>query len=267
MAVSLLLVLHFNWSIAGVGVAAVVAEYAALVLGLILVAQRFTALKLLVNWPALLDAKAFRKLIATNADIMIRTLCLLFAFAWFISRGARNGDTIIAANAVLINFFDVAAYSLDGFAYAAEAMVGQSIGARDQARYSKSIKLSSQWAIAYGALASLVIWLAGPQLINVMTVNETVRETARLYLPLAAATPLLGAACFLYDGIFTGALATREMRNMMLVSLTIYLASSLVLEHSFGNTGLWVALNIFFAVRSISFASRLPAIKARVFAS
>jgi multidrug resistance protein, MATE family len=99
-----------------------------------------------------------------------------------------------------------------------------------------------------------------------MTVNPSVRDVARQYLLLAAATPLLGAACFLYDGIFTGALATREMRNMMVVSLVIYLASSQLLEHFFGNTGLWIALNIFLAVRSVTFASQLPAIKARVFA-
>jgi multidrug resistance protein, MATE family len=265
MFVSLVLVLHYNWAIAGVGFAALVAEYVGLAVGLGFVIFRFTALKQRINWKALLDAEAFRKLIATNADIMVRTLCLLFAFAWFISRGARNGDTVVAANAVLLNFFEVAAYSLDGFAYAAEAMVGQSIGAKDRQRYSKSIRLSSQWAMAYGALASLVLWLAGPQLIDVMTVNEAVRETARQYLLLAAATPLLGAACFLYDGIFTGALATREMRNMMVVSLAIYLASSLLLEQQFGNTGLWIALNIFFAVRSVTFASRLSAIKARVF--
>jgi multidrug resistance protein, MATE family len=266
MAASMLLVLHYNWQIAGVGCAALVAEYVGLAVGLVFVIYRFTELKQRINWPALFNAEAFRTLIATNTDIMIRTLCLLFAFSWFIARGARNGDTVIAANAVLMNFFEVAAYSLDGFAYAAEAMVGQSIGARDQARYSKSIKLSGQWAMAYGALASLVIWFAGPQLIDMMTVNEAVRETARHYLLLAAATPLLGAACFLYDGIFTGALATREMRNMMIVSLAIYLASSFVLEHYFANAGLWIALNIFLAVRSVSFASRLPAIKAKVFA-
>jgi multidrug resistance protein, MATE family len=265
MAVSVLLVLHYNWAISGVGCAALVAEYVGLAVGLVFVASRFTALKQRMNWPALFDADAFRKLVATNADIMIRTLCLLFAFAWFVSRGSRAGDTVIAANAVLLNFFEVAAYSLDGFAYAAEAMVGQSIGAKDQPRYAKSIRLSSQWAIAYGGLASLIIWFAGPALIDLMTVNESVRETARHYLLLAAATPLLGAACFLYDGIFTGALATREMRNMMLVSLVIYLASSLLLEHQFGNTGLWIALNIFFAVRSVTFASRLSAIKQRVF--
>jgi multidrug resistance protein, MATE family len=266
MAVSMLLVLHYNWTIAGVGCAALVAEYVGLALGLVLVAQRFVGLKQRINWPALFEAEAFRKLVATNADIMIRTLCLLFAFSWFIARGARNGDTIVAANAVLMNFFEVAAYSLDGFAYAAEAMVGQSIGAKDQPRYSKSIRLSSQWAMAYGALASVIIWFAGPVLIDVMTVDPSVRDVARQYLLLAAATPLLGAACFLYDGIFTGALATREMRNMMVVSLAIYLASSQLLEHYFGNTGLWIALNIFLAVRSVTFASRLSAIKARVFA-
>ncbi len=266
MFMSILLVLYFNRSIAGVGCAALAAEYVGLGFGLLLATLRFRQLGQAINWARLLDATAFRRLIATNADIMVRTLCLLFAFAWFISRGARAGDTVVAANALLMNFFEVAAYSLDGFAYAAEAMVGQSIGAKDQPRYVKSIRLSSQWAIGYGALASVIIWLAGPALIDLMTINPEVRETARQYLWLASITPLLGAACFLYDGIFTGALATRDMRNMMVVSLAIYLAASFLLGSAFGNTGQWLALNIFLAARSLTFASRLPSIKARVFA-
>ena len=266
MVMSIVLVHEFKWSIAGVGCAALVAEYVGLAFGLLLATLRFRQLGQAINWPRLFSATAFRKLIATNADIMVRTLCLLFAFAWFISRGARAGDTVVAANALLMNFFEVAAYSLDGFAYAAEAMVGQSIGAKDQPRYAQSIRLSSQWAMGYGALAALVIWFAGPALIDLMTVNPAVRKTARHYLWLASITPLLGAASFLYDGIFTGAMATRDMRNMMLVSLAIYLAASFLLGNAFGNAGQWIALNIFLAARSLTFASRLPSIKARVFA-
>ena len=113
--------------------------------------------------------------------------------------------------------------------------------------------------LSFGALASLTIWLLGPLFIDVMTINPEVRDMARHYLPWAGLTPVLGAACFLYDGIFTGAMATRDMRNMMIVSLVIYLASSHVLENAYGNHGLWAALCIFLIVRSISFALRLPA--------
>jgi multidrug resistance protein, MATE family len=192
-------------------------------------------------------------------------VCLLFAFAWFTSRGARNGDVTVAANAVLLHMFEVAAYLIDGFAYAAEALVGQAIGAKDRAGYSRAISLSTIWVMLLGAVASLLILILGAQFIALMTIDPAVRETAAHYLGWAAITPLLGAACFLYDGIFTGAMATREMRNMMLVSVGLYLAAWFVLEPRFGNHGLWGALAVFFVARSLTFAARLPAIRARVF--
>ena len=165
------------------------------------------------------NAAKLKDLLTANADMMIRTVCLLFAFAWFTSRSARNGDTVVAANMVLLHMFEVAAYMIDGLAYAAEALVGQAIGAKDEARYRKAISLSTLWVMVFGALASLLIWLFGPQFIDLMTVNAEVRSFARGLSFWAAITPFLGAACFLYDGIFTGAMATRDMRNMMVLSL------------------------------------------------
>ena len=197
---------------------------------------------------------------------MIRTLCLVFAFAWFTSRGARAGDVIIAANAILLNFFEVAAYLIDGFAYASEALVGQAVGAKNQPRFRQAVKLTSLWALVVGSVCSLIIWFAGPTVIDLMTVNPTVRETARLYLFWASLTPLLGTICFQFDGIFTGAMATREMRNMMILSLLIYLACWWFLERSFGNHGLWAALCVFFVARGITFAARMPALTRSAFA-
>jgi multidrug resistance protein, MATE family len=266
MVLSGLFVLHFNFGIAGVGLAVLIAEYAAVAVGLVMVLWRLRELRQPFDRAHVLDRSKITSLITANADMMIRTVCLLFAFAWFTSRGARNGDTTVAANAVLLHMFEIAAYMIDGFAYAAEALVGQAIGAKDRPRYAKAITLSTGWAMAFGALASLLIWLFGAQFITIMTVNTEVRNFANQYLVWAAITPLLGAACFLYDGIFTGAMATRDMRNMMVLSLIAYMTAWYVLEPRYGNHGLWAALSVFFVARSVLFAARLPAIKERVFA-
>jgi multidrug resistance protein, MATE family len=265
MALSLLFVLHFNLGIAGVGLAVLVAEYAAVAVGIVLVLARLRSLGQKFDHDLVFDRAKIIALITANADMMIRTVCLLFAFAWFTSRGARNGDTTVAANSVLLHMFEVAAYMIDGLAYAAEALVGQAIGAKDRTSYSKAISLSSMWVMVFGAIASLAIWIFGPHFINLMTVNPEVREFARHYLVWAAITPFLGAACFLYDGIFTGAMATRDMRNMMVLSLAAYMLAWWLFEPRFGNHGLWAALSVFFIARSVSFATRLPAIRRAAF--
>jgi multidrug resistance protein, MATE family len=266
MAVSALLVLCFNFSIEGVGIAVLVAEYAAVTLGMLFVLRRMRQLDQTFDRAYVLQTTKIKSLISANADMMIRTVCLLFAFAWFTSRSARNGDTVIAANTVLLHLFEISAYLIDGFAYAAEALVGQAIGAKDRPRYGKAITIATQWTLAFGALASLAIIAFGPTFIDIMTTNTDVRGYAREFLLWAALAPFLGAACFLYDGIFTGAMATREMRNMMVLSLAVYLAAWFLLEPRYANHGLWAALSIFLIARSISFATRLPAIKRRAFA-
>ena len=266
MAFSALLVLHFDFNIAGVGMAVLIAEYVAVAIGLMFVSRRMRDLHQPFDRVYVFESTKIRSLITANSDMMIRTVCLLFAFAWFTSRSARGGDTVVAANMVLLHMFEVAAYAIDGFAYAAEALVGQAIGAKNVQRYRQALNLSTLWVMAFGAVASVLIWLLAPSFIDLMTVNEDVRKFARGYIFWAAIAPFLGAACFLYDGIFTGAMATRDMRNMMVLSLALYLIAWYVLEPIYGNNGLWAALSVFFIARSVSFAARLPAIQRRVFA-
>lgn len=265
MAFSALLVLSFDFNIAGVGMAVLIAEYTGVAIGLWFVFRRLRVLQQPFYRFFIFSITKIKDLLSANADMMIRTVCLLFAFAWFTSRGARNGDTTVAANMVLLHMYQVAAHLIDGLAYAAEALVGQAIGAKDQPRYRKAIILSTLWVMVVGAISSVLIWLLAPTFIDLMTVNEEVRSFARGFIFWAAIMPFLGAACFLYDGIFTGAMATRDMRNMMIVSLVIYLVAWFVLQPHYGNHGLWAALSVFFIARSVSFAARLPAIQRRVF--
>ena len=190
---------------------------------------------------------------------IIRCLCLLFAFSWFTAQGATAGDIVLAANAVLLNLFMLVTYLLDGFAHAAEALTGQAAGARRVDRFKEAVRLSSRWAIACSFIMSAVIWFGGGLGIDLLTVNEEVRATARVYLVWAAMAPLLGVACFVFDGIYIGVTRTADMRNMMIVSTAVYIAAWWVLAAQFGNHGLWAALMVFFALRGLTLAVRYPA--------
>jgi len=265
MGLSAAFVLGLGMTSDGVGLAALIAEAASALLALGLAFGLMRRMGHRFNRARILDRPRLLRTIAMNGDVMIRTLCLVFAFSWFTARGARAGDVTVAANAVLMNFFSVAAYLIDGFAYASEALVGQSVGARDRARFSAAVRLTSVWALAVGLACTVVIWFAGPWLIDLMAVSPGVREAARLYLPWAALTPLLGTVCFQFDGIFTGAMATRDMRNMMIVSLAAFMLAWWWLEAAYGNHGLWAALCLFFVARGVTFASRMPAIERRAF--
>jgi MATE family multidrug resistance protein len=265
MALSALLVLGLGMTSDGVGLAALIAEWSAVTLALVLAAMILRGMGAHISWPRILDPVRFKRTLLMNGDVMIRTLCLVFAFTFFTARGARAGDVVIAANAVLLNLFEVSAYLIDGFAYASEALVGQSVGARNRQRFRAAVWLTSVWAMVLGVICSLIIWFFGPAIIDLMTLSPEVRETARTYLPWVAVSPVLGVICFQFDGIFTGAMATKDMRNMMIVSLGVFLLAWWMLEGRYGNHGLWAALNIFFIARGITFATRLPSLERRAF--
>ena len=267
MALGAWFVLSLGMTADGVGLSALIAEISAVLLGGIFIWRSIHKTKARASWAQIWNREKVLRTLSANGDIMIRTLCLVFAFAWFAARGARAGDVTIAANAVLLHFFEVAAYLIDGFAYASEALVGQSVGAKNRERFRRAISLTTLWALVVGTICSAIIWFAGPWFIDLMTVNAEVRETARHYLFWAALTPLLGTICFQFDGIFTGAMATRDMRNMMVLSLMIYLASWWILERNFGNHGLWAALSVFFIARGVTYAMRMPALARGAFPS
>jgi MATE family multidrug resistance protein len=266
MALNALFVLRFGMTSDGVAYGTLIAEVLAASLGLEIARREFRRMRLGFDWARVFDRPRLKRTLAINRDIMIRSVSLVFAFTWFMARSAKLGDVPLAANAVLMHFFEVAAFLIDGFAYASETLVGQAIGARDRQRFSAAIWLTSIWAGVVGALCTAVILIFGPQLIDLMTVTPEVRSYARDFLVLAALTPLIGTVCFQFDGIFTGATQTADMRNMMIVSLAVFLAAWALLEPRYGNHGLWIAMIVFFAARGITFGLRMPALKRRAFA-
>ena len=192
------------------------------------------------------------ELVRVNGDIMIRSVLLQGAFTSFMFLGAGQGDVTLAANQVLLQFLEIVAYGLDGFAFAAESLVGQAIGARRPDRLARAARLTSQWGVAGAALLGGVFWLAGPAIIDLLTTSPEVREMARHYLPWLIVAPLIGIASWMLDGIFIGATRTREMRNAMLVSVAVYAVLVSVLPMVMGNHGLWAALMGLNALRGLT---------------
>jgi MATE family multidrug resistance protein len=257
MAATVLLVLVFDAGIAGAAIAAVIAEAAGLVLG-VLIARRLSRGQPPVPRAALLDRTKLMRMLSVNRDIMIRTAALISVWLFFTAQGARAGDVTLAANAVLNNFLLISAFFLDGLANAAEQLCGRAFGARDRAAFSGAVRLVIQWGFGFALVVAAIFALLGPSLIGVMTASADVRHTALDYLWYVALSPLLAVFAFGYDGVYIGATWAREMRNLMILSLVIFVAAWLSLR-AFGNAGLWGALLVHYAARGGLQALRYPA--------
>jgi MATE family, multidrug efflux pump len=242
-------VLGFGWDVRGVAAGTLVAEVVAALAGLV-IAQRVMLRRPLggLQLARLLAPGRLRRMMSVNVDIMIRSLALISAFAWFMAQGARQSDVVLAANAVLIHFTSVSAFFLDGLAFAAEALVGRALGAAHRAGLVAAARMTTVWAAGVAVLIVLVLALLGPWFVDVLTVDDTARAAARTYLPWAVGAPLLGVWAFQLDGIFIGATRTADMRNAMLCALVIYLVAWWLLK-PWGNHGLWAAFYVHYAAR------------------
>ncbi len=268
MALNLWLVLGLGMGVTGLALGTVLAETLAVGVGAVLAGRQ-------LGWhwntprARLLDGAAFRRMMAVNRDIMIRTLALVFAFAFFTRQGAQGGDVILAANAILMNLFLFAGHFLDGAAAAAEQLGGRSVGARDPAGLRRTMRLTVLWGYMLAAALALVYWIAGPAIIALLTTAEDVRAQAQGDLWWAILTPLAGTLAFQLDGLFIGATWTGAMRDMMLASLLAYLGLWWLLTGplDWGNAGLWTALNAFLLVRGLTLLWRYPIEEARTFPS
>ncbi|HEY9452473.1 MAG TPA: MATE family efflux transporter [Bradyrhizobium sp.] len=264
MTATVLLVLVFDFGIAGAAIAALIAEAAGLLLGL-LIARHLSKGQFAASRALLFDRAKLMRMLAVNRDIMIRTASLIAAFLFFTAQGARAGDTTLAANAVLNNFLLISAFFLDGLANAAEQLCGRAYGARDKHAFAGAVRLVVMWGFGFALAVAACFLLFGPSLIDVMTASADIRRIARDYLPFVIFAPLLGVFAFAFDGVYIGATWARDMRNLMLASLVIFLAAWFALR-SFGNAGLWGALLVHYAARGGLEALRYPALLRKSFA-
>lgn len=236
----------------GVALATVIAEYASTGAGV------WFARRALLAYPGewrratLLDTVTLKRLIGINANIFLRTLSLMFAFAFFTAQGARGGDVILAANAILLSLQSFMAYGLDGFAHAVEALAGRAVGNGNRGEFRTVVRACLRWSLGTALVFALGYGAFGAAVVYLLTNLPEVRATALQYLPWMVLSPFVSVWPFLWDGVFIGATRAREMRDTMLISaFLIYLPAWWLLQ-PFGNHGLWAALMIFFAARGLT---------------
>ena len=253
-------VIGLGWGVQGVAFATFLAEWSGFALGLWFCRAAFagTAWR---AWSAVFDAARWRRMMAVNTDILIRSLLLQAIFVSFMFVGASQGDVTLAANQVLLQFLMIASYALDGFAFSAEALVGKAFGRRDPAHLRRAAVLASAWGLAAAALMALGFALAGGHIVDLMTTAPEVRAQARVYLPYLVGLPVIACAAFMLDGIFVGATRSRDMRNMMALSFAVYVACVVLLTPALGNHGLWLAMLVSFIARGLTLGVRYPALE------
>ena len=256
----LLFVIVFDMAVEGVALASVIAEYLGLITGLILLKRhRIHLLPFQLDFSLKPDFK-LRQLLQLHGNIFIRTLCLMFSFAFFMAQSAQQGDIVLAANAVLLHFITFMAFFLDGFANATEVITGNAIGNKDRVQLKKGLTYTALWSGVIAALFSFGYYFCGPTIINFLTSIPSVITAANEYLIWLIIAPVIGVWSYLFDGLFIGATRSTEMRNTMLFSTLICYLPAWYFFQGLGNHGLWLAIIIFFASRAISQACYLPKI-------
>lgn len=251
IALDLLFVVVLDMAVRGVALASLIAEYCGVAIALLLAARALQ--KHPGHWlfAAFGHVREYAAFLAVNGNLLVRTLALMFTMSFITAQGARLGNLVLAANAVLMQFQNLTSFGLDGIANAAEALVGRSIGARRKQALDEAVRLSLKWSLWFAAAYSLIYLLGGSHLVALMTDLDEVRATAARYLPWVIVSPLIAVWSFLYDGVFVGATRAKEMRNIMLIAtFAVFLPSWLLLE-PFGNHGLWAAFLLFLAARGI----------------
>ena len=253
ITLDLVFVLGFGWGVEGVAAATVIAEYAAIAVAFYYVRRRLAQMPSGHGRTRVLDWTRIKRMMAVNRDIFIRTLVLITGLAIFINKSAMQGDVALAANQVLYQMVMIGTYAMDGFAHAAEALVGTAYGERNRDRVRAATFAALRWslgialvlAVAWGGLG----WLG----IQLLTGIPEVQALALEYLPYAVAFPLVSFVAFVMDGVFLGATQNRLMRHAMLMSFAAYLLSLWLVERwGGGNDGLWLCLLFFFSLRGVT---------------
>lgn len=245
------LIQYFDLGIAGAAWGTVIAQYGGLILALVLLSMRYGSYWKNSFRELFDDGRELTRFFSINRDLFIRTMSLTFAFAFFYRQSSVAGPTILAVNVVLLQLINWMSYGIDGFAYAAESLVGKYKGASDTRQGDRVIRWIMIWGLGLAVVFSLVYLFWGTPIFSIFTDQTEVILAADPFLWYMVAFPLAGFLCYIWDGIYIGLTASVTMRNAMLVSLTLYLLIYLALKDVWPVHGLWTALLLFLILRGI----------------
>ena len=260
-------VLGLGWGVEGVALATAIAQYAGALLGLFFVVRHLAAIGGRWQRARILEPTALGDTFRVNFDIFLRTLAMIVAWSLLTWTGARLGTTVLAANAILMNFQSFLAHGLDGFAHATSALVGEAVGARDRRALRRCVVAATVMAAVVAAGYTLVYAAAGPAIVRLFTDIAELRAFSSEFLIWMVISPLLSVWAYQLDGIFIGATRSADMRNAMLISVALYVLAMATLPGLLGNHGLWLSFMIFMVVRALTLAVRYPKIESAVAAN
>ncbi len=249
----------FNMHVNGVAYGTLISTYLALALGIFLFLKQYRRYITHYIKTELLNIDEIKKYFSVNRDIFIRTLCLIFTFSFFTAVSAQQGDLILAANTILLQFWFIVSYGIDGFAYAAESLVGRFKGGKNHDKLKKAVLYNIGWGLILGLSGTLVYALAGDYLLYIFTNNADVIGLAKTVLFWTVMAPLVSSFCYILDGVFIGATETKPMRNTMLFSTgLVFLPAYYLGTHFLGIHGLWLAMVLFMIARGVALSFYLP---------
>ncbi|MEM9708193.1 MAG: MATE family efflux transporter [Pseudomonadota bacterium] len=257
IVLDLIFVIGLGWGVPGVAWATFIAEWSGLGFGLWLCRDAFGRPGWR-DWQRIFAPHRLAELAVLNGNLFLRTAILETMFIFFVRTGSALGDVTLAANTILMQFLYVTTHALDGFANAAETLVGQAMGARDRARLRRSAVLTGTWGAGMVFALAILFLLAGPLGIDAMTTAENVRIEAKSFLIWMVLAPFSGVAAWMFDGIYVGATRTRQMRNSMIVAASVYAVGIFTLVPAFGNHGLWASLLLSFVTRGVTLGAWYP---------
>lgn len=265
LLLDLVFILGFGWESRGAALATLCADYLGLMLAGFCIFHQYPNLWRFNNWSVLRQVSAYRALLSINRDLFIRTLLLLFTFAFFNAQGAQMGTEVLAANSIIFQLLMLASYGLDGFAQASEALVGSARGSQSRKAFRSTTLTTGIWSLLVALMmTSLFVSLQEP-LITLFTDLEPVKLQLRLYLPWVFVLPLLSATAFWLDGVYIGAGASALMRNAMLFSALVVFFPCWWFFQPFQNHGLWLAFSAFNLSRGLSLLVLLPHLQREYF--
>ena len=250
IVLNIVFVIVLGMKIEGVAYATVIAQYVGLILAGIMFTFRYRHLITTWNLSIILEPSQLRRLLSISSDIFIRTLCLIFSQAYFMARSAALGDTVLAINTILLQYIYLLAYAIDGFAFAAESLIGKYKGAKDMLNLKRTTRQIFLWSFLFGGMFMIVFIVYGKELLTVFTDKELLIKQAAPYLIWIIIAPIVNVAAYIWDGIFLGATASKPLRDSMILTMGVFLIAVHLLAQ-YGNHGLWGALTLFLVSRGI----------------
>lgn len=248
---SLIFVFALHAGIAGVAWGTVIAQYSGLAMAIFMWFKHYGELRHDIRIRESLKLNEMIRFFKVNADIFLRSICLIAVFTFIPYISAEMGDEILAANTLLMQLFTLLSYIMDGFAYAGESLVGRFIGAGDRDNLRKSVRNLLLWGVGLAAAFTIIYATCGKWLLWILTSDKAVIDTAMQYILWTVLVPFTGFAAFIYDGIYIGATASAAMRNTMFISTGAFFIFYLILHRPLGNDGLWIAFLIFLTLRGL----------------